>query len=169
MEALIMYDIRNLNIWKPEENKKCNEKLFLNADITELNLGVRAFNCLKRAGCNTVQDVLNCMGEEGEGLRKIRNLGARSENEIKERIEEYREYCSAQIKPIVKKSTIIKPAKRMWDKKVDEFHISKDTLCQLNACGIFQVGDLYEKSLKAEPGWYVVRELFEMIPSSSSV
>ena len=110
MEVLSMYDIRNLNIWKPEENKKCNENLFLNADITELNLGVRSFNCLKRAGCNTIQDILNCMGEEGEGLRKIRNLGARSESEIKERIEEYKAYCSAQIKPIVKKSTIIKPA-----------------------------------------------------------
>lgn len=161
-----MYDVKNLNIWKLEEKKNCNDKVFLNADITELNLGVRSFNCLKRANCNTIQDVLNCMGEDGTGLRKIRNLGNRSEMEIKERIEEYKEYCLRNAKPVDVKPTIIKPAKRIWDRRVSEFHISKTSLNELNACGIYRIKDLYYSEQKREPGWYAVRELFEKLPSS---
>ena len=46
----------------------------MNLDITELNLSVRSYNCLKRAGCNTIRDIFYCMGEDGHGLRKIRKI-----------------------------------------------------------------------------------------------
>lgn len=160
-----MYDIRNLNIWKPEEKKNCNNEMFLKADINELNLGVRSFNCLKRAGCNTIQDVLNCMGEEGQGLRKIRNLGSRSEAEIMEKIEEYKQFYASSNRNTEKKTTIIKPAKKIWDRRIDEFQVSTVTLTVLNACGIYKVGDLYNNKFNCEPGWYAVRELFEVIPN----
>lgn len=40
--------------------------------IEELDLSVRSFNCLKRAGINTVDDLINKSEEE---MMKVRNLG----------------------------------------------------------------------------------------------
>ena len=72
-----MYDIKNMNIWKAEEHKPELSSEFHKVEITELNLSVRSYNCLKRAGCNTIGDILALMDEEGQGLRRIRNLGSR--------------------------------------------------------------------------------------------
>ena len=63
-----MYNIKNLNIWKKEEPKTQNLKGLRDVDISEMNLSVRSFNCLKRANCNTVGDILALMDEEGNGL-----------------------------------------------------------------------------------------------------
>lgn len=161
-----MIDVKNLNIWKPEEEQKHNNEAYLYTDIRDLNLTVRSFNCLKRAGCNTIQDVLNCIGEDGQGLRRIRNLGNRSEAEIMEIVNEYKELCAAHSPTTEKKKvTIIKPAKKIWEREIDEFHLSNFALSNLKACGINKIGDLYATSPKSEPGWYAVRELFEKIPS----
>ena len=76
-----MIDVKNLNIWKVEEKTNHDNSFFIFFDIIDLNLSVRSFNCLKRAGCHTVQDILERINEDdGQGLRKIRNLGSRSEN-----------------------------------------------------------------------------------------
>ena len=160
-------DIKNLNIWKPVEKPKGNEELFLQTDITELCLGVRSFNCLKRAGCNTVKDVLACIGEDGQGLRKIRNLGSRSETEIMEKLQVFKETCkSAEGSESQKTPTIIRPAKSIWDRDVEEFGLSNYALMKLKVCGINKIGDLYATNPKMEPGWYAVRELFGKIPSN---
>ena len=161
-----MMDVKNLNIWKAEEKQNLNNDIFLNTEITELNLGVRSFNCLKRANCHTIRDVRSCIGEDGQGLRKIRNLGNRSEAEILEKINEYRELCAAN-DPVTekKKVTIIKPAKKIWDREIEEFHLSNFAFTKLKACGINKISDLYATNPKSEPGWYAVRELFEKIPS----
>lgn len=161
-----MKGIKQLNIWKTEEKQTHNPDGFLDAEITELNLSVRSYNCLKRANCNTIRDVLSYMGEDGMGLRRIRNLGSRSEKEIMERLEEHRALYMAQPqKSASKKVTIIKPDKRIWERKIDEFQLSGQALMNLKACGIHNVGDLYAPMLKSEPGWYAVRELFAVIPS----
>lgn len=161
-----MKDIKNLNIWKTEEKTNNINDVFLNTDIVDLNLTVRSFNCLKRAQCNTIQDVLECIGEDGQGLRRIRNLGSRSENEIKEKIQEHKEYCAKyQRETTVKKVTLIRPAKKIWDREIDEFHLSSYALNRLRASGIRTIKDLYTTNSKQEPGWYAVRELFEKIPS----
>lgn len=163
-----MRDIKNLNIWKQEPDLKGDHEAFLDADITELNLGVRSYNCLKRAGCNTIRDIFQCMDEDGQGLRKIRNLGTRSENEIMEKIKEleeiYEKTHPAGSAPV--KRTIIKPAKKIWDMEIDQFHLSNHSLQKLSACGIKQIRDLYATNPKQEPGWYAVRELFEKIPGT---
>ena len=109
---------------------------------------------------------MNCMGEEGQGLRKIRNLGNRSEIEIKERIEEYRNFCATQSKSVENRPTIIRPAKKVWDRRIDEFNVSQRTLVHLRSCGINTICDLYDQKIKEEPGWYAVRELFNVVPSS---
>ena len=161
-----MKGIKNINIWKEKEDINDSETEFLNSEIALLNLSVRPYNCLKRAGCDTIQDVLNFIGEEGQGLRKLRNLGSKSETEIMEKIEEYRKLCfSSKPDSSKKKVTIIKPAKKIWDREIDEFHLSNYALVRLRACGIQTIRDLYATNPKNEPGWYAVRELFEKIPS----
>lgn len=161
-----MMNVKNLNIWKVEEKQNLNKDEFLNTEITDLNLSVRSFNCLKRAGCNTVGDILNCIGEDGQGLRKIRNLGNRSEAEIMEKVNEYKELC-VEHAPVIekKKVTIIKPEKKIWDREIEEFQLSNFALTKLKSCGVNKIRDLYATNPKSEPGWYAVRELFEKIPS----
>ncbi len=59
-----------------EESKK--EKV-LEMPIEELELSVRSYNCLKRAGISTVEDLAN--KSEGE-MMKVRNLGKKSLDEV---------------------------------------------------------------------------------------
>ncbi len=54
------------------------EKL-LETTIEELDLSVRSFNCLKRAGINTVEDLIN---KTEEDMMKVRNLGRKSLDEV---------------------------------------------------------------------------------------
>ena len=55
----------------------------LEMSIDELELSVRAFNCLKRSGINTVQELV---GKRHEDMMKVRNLGNKSLEEIKAKI-----------------------------------------------------------------------------------
>lgn len=64
------------------ENKA--EKV-LDKNIGELELSVRSYNCLKRAGINTVQDLLKKTPDE---LANVRNLGKKSIDEIYSKLEE---------------------------------------------------------------------------------
>ncbi|MGM9551637.1 MAG: DNA-directed RNA polymerase subunit alpha [Clostridia bacterium] len=59
-----------------EETKK--EKVF-EMTIEELDLSVRSYNCLKRAGINTVEDLTLRKEEE---MMKVRNLGRKSLDEV---------------------------------------------------------------------------------------
>lgn len=51
----------------------------LEMTIEELDLSVRSFNCLKRAGINTVEDLINKSEDE---MMKVRNLGRKSLEEV---------------------------------------------------------------------------------------
>ncbi len=55
-----------------------NQKV-LEMTIEELDLSVRSFNCLKRAGINTVEDLINKTEDE---MMKVRNLGRKSLEEV---------------------------------------------------------------------------------------
>ncbi len=61
-----------------EKNDKGKEKV-LEMTIEELDLSVRSFNCLKRAGINTVEDLIN---KSEEDMMKVRNLGRKSLEEV---------------------------------------------------------------------------------------
>ncbi len=63
-----------------EESKK--EKV-LEMTIEELELSVRSFNCLKRAGISTVEDLINKSENE---MMKVRNLGKKSLEEVTEKL-----------------------------------------------------------------------------------
>ena len=51
----------------------------LETTIEELDLSVRSFNCLKRAGINTVENLIN---KSEEDMMKVRNLGRKSLEEV---------------------------------------------------------------------------------------
>ena len=70
-------DAKNTEIIvEKEENKK--EKV-LEMTIEELDLSVRSYNCLKRAGINNVEDLTN---KSEEDMMKVRNLGRKSLDEV---------------------------------------------------------------------------------------
>ena len=66
-----------------DQEDKGKEKI-LEMTIEELDLSVRSFNCLKRAGINTVDDLINKSEEE---MMKVRNLGKKSFDEVKEKLQ----------------------------------------------------------------------------------
>lgn len=57
----------------------------LDRTIEDLDLSVRSFNCLKRAGINTVKDLVAMTEDE---LMKVRNLGRKSLEEVKKKLED---------------------------------------------------------------------------------
>lgn len=61
-----------------EKDDKGKEKV-LEMTIEELDLSVRSFNCLKRAGINTVEDLIN---KSEDDMIKVRNLGRKSLEEV---------------------------------------------------------------------------------------
>ncbi len=66
-----------------EKNDQSKEKV-LEMTIEELDLSVRSFNCLKRAGINTVEDLIN---KSEDDMMKVRNLGRKSLEEVVEKLE----------------------------------------------------------------------------------
>ena len=64
-----------------EETKK--EKV-LEMTIEELDLSVRSYNCLKRAGINTVEDLTN---KTEDDMMKVRNLGRKSLEEVLQKLQ----------------------------------------------------------------------------------
>lgn len=61
-----------------EKDDDGNQKV-LEMTIEELDLSVRSFNCLKRAGINTVEDLIS---KTEEDMMRVRNLGRKSLDEV---------------------------------------------------------------------------------------
>ena len=66
---------------KPEST----ESKVLEMNIDELELSVRSYNCLKRAGINTVEELCN---KTEEDMMKVRNLGKKSLDEVNAKLKE---------------------------------------------------------------------------------
>lgn len=64
----------------PNEKEKV-----LEMNIDELELSVRSYNCLKRAGINTVEELTN---KTSEDMMKVRNLGRKSLEEVLSKLKE---------------------------------------------------------------------------------
>jgi DNA-directed RNA polymerase subunit alpha len=75
--------VRDTEIMVEKEDGK-KEKV-LEMTIEELDLSVRSYNCLKRAGINTVQELCSKSEEE---MMKVRNLGRKSLEEVQEKLAE---------------------------------------------------------------------------------
>ncbi|MGQ9623491.1 MAG: DNA-directed RNA polymerase subunit alpha [Candidatus Caldatribacteriaceae bacterium] len=63
----------------PKEEREMN--------VEELELSVRAYNCLKRAHINTVRELLEIVQNRPEDLKKIKNLGQKTYEEILGKLE----------------------------------------------------------------------------------
>jgi len=67
------------------EKEETQMEKTLEMTIEELDLSVRSYNCLKRAGINTVQELTNKTEPE---MMKVRNLGRKSLDEVKNKLGE---------------------------------------------------------------------------------
>lgn len=76
-------DTESMEIMKEKEEDK-KEKV-LEMSIEDLELSVRSYNCLKRAGINTVEQLTEKSEQE---MMKVRNLGQKSLTEVKNKLEE---------------------------------------------------------------------------------
>ena len=81
MEELKRVDAKLVMVEKEEDEK---EKV-LEMSIDELELSVRSYNCLKRAGINTVEELTN---KTSEDMMKVRNLGRKSLEEVLAKLKE---------------------------------------------------------------------------------
>lgn len=70
------------DIFEPEPD---DQSKTLTMSIEDMELSVRSFNCLKRAGINTVADLVNKTEDE---MMKVRNLGKKSLDEVHLKLEE---------------------------------------------------------------------------------
>ena len=75
-------EAKNLDVMK-DRDEVVKEKT-LEMTIEELDMSVRAFNCLKRAGINTVEDLINRTEED---MIKVRNLGKKSLEEVVQKLQ----------------------------------------------------------------------------------
>ena len=66
-----------------EEDKQVK---LMELPIEDMDLSVRSYNCLKRAGLNTIQDLLK---KSKSDMFKVRNLGAKSVEEVINKLESY--------------------------------------------------------------------------------
>jgi DNA-directed RNA polymerase subunit alpha len=67
------------------EKEEDQKEKALEMTIEELELSVRSFNCLKRAAINTVEELTH---KTEEDMMKVRNLGKKSLDEVKHKLEE---------------------------------------------------------------------------------
>jgi len=67
------------------EKEDDEKEKVLEMNIDELELSVRSYNCLKRAGINTVEELCN---KTSEDMMKVRNLGRKSLEEVLEKLRE---------------------------------------------------------------------------------
>lgn len=76
--------VKNANVMAVNEEKPENK--FNNMNLEELDLSVRSYNCLKRNGLKTIQDLCNMKESE---LMTVRNLGKKSYKEIIDKLEQF--------------------------------------------------------------------------------
>ena len=72
---------------EPEVEESRIPERIAETNIEDLDLSVRAFNCLKRAGITKVGEILERLERDEEELLAIRNFGQKSLDELKENLE----------------------------------------------------------------------------------
>lgn len=77
-------EMSNMSILVSKEEDK--QVKLMELPIEEMDLSVRSYNCLKRAGINTIQDLLK---KSKSDMFKVRNLGAKSVEEVIQKLDSY--------------------------------------------------------------------------------
>ncbi|MBQ5987718.1 MAG: DNA-directed RNA polymerase subunit alpha [Firmicutes bacterium] len=73
--------VQDVDILVEKDDKK-KEKI-LEMNIEDLDLSVRSYNCLKRAGINTVEELVQ---RDEDEMMKVRNLGRKSLEEVQQKL-----------------------------------------------------------------------------------
>nr|WOA02325.1 RNA polymerase alpha subunit [Gloiopeltis furcata] len=81
----LFHPLTNINFKQANENSVKNEQQINQVLIEELQLSVRAYNCLKRAQIHSISDLLDYSQEE---LLEIKNFGLKSAEEVIEALKE---------------------------------------------------------------------------------
>jgi DNA-directed RNA polymerase subunit alpha len=74
---------KNAEVMVEKEDDEKEKVLIMSID--ELELSVRSYNCLKRAGINTVEELTNRTADD---MMKVRNLGRKSLEEVLAKLKE---------------------------------------------------------------------------------
>ena len=126
-----------------------------NIPIEKLDLTIRDYNNLRRARIQTVQDIIDYDEKyEGYGLEKIRNLSSRGANEIRRKIEIYREILEADSTEIEDLQEISPEEEerlereRILETSVEELDLSARSFNILKTARINSLQDLLHKSKK---------------------
>lgn len=110
VEVLNVVFGKNISVSVPLTKNACN------TSVDDLDFSVRASNSLKRAGVFTVGDIIDLiMGEEG--LKKVRNLGKKTENEIKTKV---LAFGYSRLTENEQKQFLIEMINRNWKKPLNE-------------------------------------------------
>jgi len=80
----LVESMQGFSVLKTREEDK--QQRVLEMSIEDMELSVRSFNCLKRAGINTVEDLTK---KSKEDMLKVRNLGLKSLEEVIKKLESY--------------------------------------------------------------------------------
>ena len=75
----------NLDDSTAKNGKNLDSNSIMSKTVEELDLSLRSFNCLKRSNLNTVRDIVS---KDVEELKKIKNFGKKSVQEVIDKIHE---------------------------------------------------------------------------------
>jgi len=84
----LVVDYGGLVVEGVEEVEEAIPPRIYEMQIEDLDLSVRAFNCLKRAGLTKVGEILDMLQKGDEEMMAIRNFGKKSLDELKEALDE---------------------------------------------------------------------------------
>ena len=84
---LVVKGVELINLQEATSDKK--KLVEMATPIENLDLSVRSYNCLKRAGYNTLHDIIIATEESDEKLLRVRNLGRKSVLEITSMLYEF--------------------------------------------------------------------------------
>jgi len=93
--------VENVSTEEAEEDEEMAEP---ETSIEELELSVRAYNCLKRAHIDTVQELVNVLQNRPEDLKKIKNLGQKTYEEIVKKVQKWSSEAESREEKGVNKS-----------------------------------------------------------------
>ena len=118
----------------------------LDTDVSMLNLSVRSYNCLKRAGWNTIGNILENIETEQDLLR-VRNLGKTSADEIIKNIKEYQDSILTESDRAViirkqKQEQAAVPSVHQDERDLSELKLSVRSFNSLKRAGYNTVGEL---------------------------
>ena len=137
-------DVIDDSIWIDDEIEESSiVSDVMELDIDELELSIRSYNCLKRAGINTVRELCDRTPED---LRKVRNLGRRSYEEVLSKLQELGVRLRDSESDIEQEDSGSGGRSEILKISIDDLELSVRSVNCLRRAGIYTLGELCEKT-----------------------